>query len=50
MLGPDKRPISSFFIGDQIHLSPAGYQILRKDVGDFLRQELANTKTKTALH
>jgi len=50
MLGPDKRPISSFFVGDQIHLSPAGYQILRKDVGDFLRQELANTKTKTALH
>jgi lysophospholipase L1-like esterase len=50
MLGPDKQPISSLFVGDQIHLSPAGYQILRKDVGDFLREELANTKTKTAAH
>jgi lysophospholipase L1-like esterase len=50
MLGPDEQPISSLFVGDQIHLSPAGYQILRKDVGDFLRQELANTKTKTAAH
>lgn len=50
MLGPDEQPITSFFVGDQIHLSSAGYQILRKDVGDFLRQELANTRTKTAVH
>jgi lysophospholipase L1-like esterase len=48
MLGPDKKPISSLFVNDQIHLSPAGYQILRKDVGDFLREELS--KAKTALH
>lgn len=48
MLGPDKKPISSLFVNDQIHLSPAGYQILRKDVGDFLRDELS--KAKTAMH
>lgn len=48
MLGPDKKPISSLFVSDQIHLSPAGYRILRKNVDDFLREELL--KEKTAVH
>jgi len=39
MLGQDRKPIQSLFVSDQIHLSPAGYQILRKEIGEFLSQD-----------
>jgi lysophospholipase L1-like esterase len=39
LLGPDKKPIISLFQNDQIHLSTDGYQILRRDIGQFLRDE-----------
>jgi lysophospholipase L1-like esterase len=39
MLGHDHKPIQALFVSDQIHLSPAGYQILRKDIGGFLSQD-----------
>ena len=39
MLGQDRKPIRSLFVNDQIHLSPAGYQIMRRDIGEFLSQE-----------
>src|SRR5271156_805617 len=39
MLGHDRKPIRALFVNDQIHLSPAGYQILRKEVGEFLSQD-----------
>lgn len=39
MLGHDRKPIQALFVSDQIHLSPAGYQILRKEVGEFLSQD-----------
>ncbi len=39
MLGQDRKPIQSLFVSDQIHLSPAGYQILRKEIGEFLHQD-----------
>ena len=39
MLGHDRKPIQSLFVSDQIHLSPAGYQILRKEIGEFLSQD-----------
>ncbi len=39
MLGRDRKPIQSLFVSDQIHLSPAGYQILRKEIGEFLSQD-----------
>jgi lysophospholipase L1-like esterase len=39
MLGQDRKPIQALFVSDQIHLSPAGYQILRKEIGGFLSQD-----------
>jgi hypothetical protein len=39
MLGHDRKPIHALFVSDQIHLSPAGYQILRKEIGEFLTQD-----------
>jgi lysophospholipase L1-like esterase len=39
MLGQDRKPIQALFVSDQIHLSPAGYQILRKEIGEFLSQD-----------
>jgi lysophospholipase L1-like esterase len=39
MLGQDRKPIQSLFVSDQIHLSQAGYQILRKEIGEFLSQD-----------
>jgi lysophospholipase L1-like esterase len=44
MLGQDRKPIQSLFVSDQIHLSPAGYQILRKEIGEFLSQECPRSK------
>jgi lysophospholipase L1-like esterase len=40
LLGPDKKPIISLFQNDQIHLNTNGYQILRRDIAQFLRDEL----------
>jgi lysophospholipase L1-like esterase len=39
LLGPDKRPLISLFRNDQIHLSANGYEILRRDIGQFLSEE-----------
>jgi lysophospholipase L1-like esterase len=39
LLGPDKKPIISLFQNDQIHLNTDGYQILRRDIAQFLRDE-----------
>jgi lysophospholipase L1-like esterase len=39
LLGPDKKPNISLFQNDQIHLSSDGYQILRRDIAQFLRDE-----------
>ncbi len=39
MLGHDRKPIQSLFRSDQVHLSPAGYEILRKEIGGFLSQD-----------
>ena len=39
LLGPDKKPLVSLFRSDQIHLSADGYQILRRDISQFLRDE-----------
>jgi len=44
MLGQDRKPIQSLFVSDQIHLSPAGYQILRKEIGEFLSQDCHRMK------
>jgi lysophospholipase L1-like esterase len=44
MLGHDRKPIQSLFVSDQIHLSPAGYQILRKEIGEFLSQDCSRSK------
>ncbi|HXN05965.1 MAG TPA: GDSL-type esterase/lipase family protein, partial [Nitrospiria bacterium] len=44
MLGQDRKPIQSLFVSDQIHLSPAGYQILRKEIGEFLSQDCPRSK------
>jgi lysophospholipase L1-like esterase len=46
MLGPDQKPIPSLFVNDQIHLSPAGYQILRKEIGEFLAEDCSKSKVK----
>jgi lysophospholipase L1-like esterase len=46
MLGPDQKPIPSLFVNDQIHLSPAGYQILRREVGEFLAEDCPKSKNK----
>jgi lysophospholipase L1-like esterase len=52
MLGPDRKPNPALFVQDQIHLSGAGYQILRRDVSAFLASELrpatATSSTATA--
>jgi lysophospholipase L1-like esterase len=39
LLGPDRKPNISLFQNDQLHLSTAGYQILRRDIAQFLRDE-----------
>jgi lysophospholipase L1-like esterase len=44
MLGQDRKPIRSLFVSDQIHLSPAGYQILRKEIGEFLSQDCPGSR------
>jgi lysophospholipase L1-like esterase len=44
MLGQDRKPIQALFVSDQIHLSPAGYQILRKEIGEFLSQDCSRSK------
>ena len=48
MVGQDHKPIRSLFVSDQIHLSPAGYQILRREVGEFLSQECPIRKASTS--
>jgi lysophospholipase L1-like esterase len=45
MLGPDQKPISSLFVNDQIHLSPAGYQILRREIGEFLSDDCSKNRS-----
>ena len=44
MLGQDRKPIQALFVSDQIHLSPAGYQILRKEIGEVLSQDCPRSK------
>ena len=44
MLGQDRKPIRALFVSDQIHLSPAGYQILRKEIGEFLSQDCPRSR------
>jgi lysophospholipase L1-like esterase len=39
LLGPDKKPVISLYQNDQIHLNTDGYQILRRDIAQFLRDE-----------
>ena len=39
LLGPDHQPIGSLFRSDQIHLSQAGYQIFKRDISEYLRDE-----------
>jgi lysophospholipase L1-like esterase len=48
MLGQDRKPIQALFVSDQIHLSPAGYQILRKEIGEFLSQDCPRAKADPA--
>jgi lysophospholipase L1-like esterase len=50
MLGPERKPNPALFVQDQIHLSGAGYQILRRDVSAFLASELrpATSTSSTA--
>jgi lysophospholipase L1-like esterase len=45
LLGPDHQPIVSLFRSDQIHLSQAGYQILRRDISEYLHDEFPKTVT-----
>jgi lysophospholipase L1-like esterase len=40
MLGSDHRPIGRLFQSDQVHLSSDGYAIWRKEVSEFLLDEL----------
>ncbi|HEY0792318.1 MAG TPA: GDSL-type esterase/lipase family protein [Chthoniobacterales bacterium] len=40
MLGPDRKPLPGLFASDQIHLSPAGYQIFQRNVSAFLASEV----------
>jgi lysophospholipase L1-like esterase len=47
MVGQDRKPIRALFVNDQIHLSPAGYQILRREVGEFLSQECPRSRAIT---
>ncbi len=44
MLGQDRKPIPALFVNDQIHLSAAGYQILRREIGEFLSQECPKSR------
>ena len=44
MLGQDHKPVLDLFVNDHIHLSPAGYQIMRRDIGEFLSQDCAKSK------
>jgi lysophospholipase L1-like esterase len=46
MLDRDQKPIPSLFVNDQIHLSPAGYQILRREIGEFLAEDCPKSKSK----
>lgn len=39
LLGPDKKPLIKLFRNDQLHLSTDGYQILRRDIAQFLRDD-----------
>jgi lysophospholipase L1-like esterase len=48
MLGPDQKPISSLFVNDQIHLSPAGYQILQREIGEFLADDCTKNRSKSS--
>jgi len=48
MLGPDQKPISSLFVNDQIHLSSAGYQILRREIGEFLTDDCPKNRIKSS--
>ncbi|MFZ0502961.1 MAG: hypothetical protein WAM44_04565, partial [Chthoniobacterales bacterium] len=41
LLGPDKKPLIKLFRNDQLHLSTDGYQILRRDIAQFLRDDFA---------
>jgi lysophospholipase L1-like esterase len=45
LLGPDHQPIGSLFRNDQIHLSQAGYQILRRDISEYLHDEFPKNLT-----
>ena len=47
MLGHDRKPIQALFVSDQIHLSPAGYQILRKEIGGFLSQDCPKSRLRS---
>jgi len=44
MLGPDHKPIPSLFVNDQIHLSAAGYKIMRKEIEEFLSDDLPHNR------
>jgi lysophospholipase L1-like esterase len=48
MLGQDHKPVLDLFVNDHIHLSPAGYQIMRRDIGEFLSQDCAKCKLSKA--
>jgi lysophospholipase L1-like esterase len=45
LLGPDHQPIGSLFRSDQIHLSQAGYRILRRDISEYLHDEFPKKLT-----
>jgi lysophospholipase L1-like esterase len=44
MLGHDRKPIQSLFVSDHVHLSPAGYEILRKEIGEFLSEDCPRSR------
>ena len=37
MLGANGRPVPALFVGDSLHMTPAGYAIWRTQVGPFVR-------------
>jgi lysophospholipase L1-like esterase len=39
LLGPDKKPLIKLFQNDHLHLSTDGYQILRRDIAQFLHTD-----------
>jgi lysophospholipase L1-like esterase len=39
LLGPDKKPLIKLFQNDHLHLSTDGYQILRRDIAQFLHDD-----------